>query len=279
MTSAWLVRQALSIASAFPRPESIALSEREKVRQRRFFRVFLYDADDGRYVLDYVTSKGVRVRYYKGKADDTPKEVTIPDQQLPAMRMMAEQYLGELEIRYDSPLELVALNWLGIPYLMLAWSKLTGSIMRRRKLVRGDRMSVLRMFLEKTLKDSKYSGSVVSVMLHFYGPRVYDDHPQRDELENYHSLLLASLLKSGDLKYWDGNYSITSDAINTLTAFEVEERRHSDNRARQTAMNWLTAILAIVGALQVAHDYFHWEWPVPKSTDASSSMPVDPSGR
>lgn len=244
------MRMALQFASAFPPPERIALSDRKKVRQRRFFRVFLYDVDDGRYVLDYVTSRGVRARYYRG-SDDLPHEVTILNSQLLGLRMKAEQYFAELEIRYDSPTELVIFNWLGIPYAMLAWSRLTGSIMRRRKLVRGDRIEVLRMFLENTLKNSKYSGSVVSVMLDRYGPRVYDEHPQRDELENYYQLTLTSLVASGDLISSQGLYALSPGALNTLAAHEIEERRHADTRTRQTTMNWLTFILAIIGMLQV----------------------------
>lgn len=52
----------------------------------------------------------------------------------------------------------------------------------------------------------------------------------QNELMNYYGLLLDSLKESEDLTATQQNgYSLKPKALNTLAAFEQEERRHRDN--------------------------------------------------
>ncbi|NTA19837.1 hypothetical protein [Agrobacterium tumefaciens] len=68
----------------------------------------------------------------------------------------------------------------------------------------------------------------------------------------YYALLLGALKESGDLEAFDNvsNYGLKPQALNTISAFGLEERRHNENRNIQIAIVALTVILLVVGAAQ-----------------------------
>jgi len=67
--------------------------------------------------------------------------------------------------------------------------------------------------------------------------------------------MIQALLVSGDIEEHRHSYRITGKAINTLSEYEVENRRHTEAINQTTHIKWLTGILAIVGIIQVAIVY------------------------
>ncbi|MBY3143965.1 hypothetical protein, partial [Rhizobium laguerreae] len=70
-------------------------------------------------------------------------------------------------------------------------------------------------------------------------------------------------------------YRLNPMALNTISAFDLEERRHSDNNNIQTGIFWLTIVLMVVGVIQAgAAGYEQWWKPPETFTGTLGSIPV-----
>ncbi|MDM7853269.1 hypothetical protein [Pseudochrobactrum kiredjianiae] len=80
----------------------------------------------------------------------------------------------------------------------------------------------------------------------------------------YYTLLLDSMKEVQDLeKTQHHGYALKPQALNTITSFDLEEQRHTDNQNTQKRIFWLTVVLIVVGIVQagaVAYDTW-WKSP------------------
>ncbi|MGV8937411.1 MAG: hypothetical protein ACOH2J_09835 [Allorhizobium sp.] len=73
----------------------------------------------------------------------------------------------------------------------------------------------------------------------------------------HHGFLLDTLKETGDLTEAQHGFALHPQALNTVAAYELEERRHHENAATQNGIRLLTTILTLVGIVQAvaaAHD-------------------------
>jgi hypothetical protein len=240
------------------------LSDRSAVSKRDYFTVYAIDDDtDHRAVLFYTTTHGARALVFRRNANTPGLECNVLNAGIASQRLEIVQYFAELEIRYSSAWEFVLHRLVGYAHLALLRDRMSQAWFNQRKFVRKDRNDVLRSFVEATLKKVDYKTSHLGLMTDLYGPRGAQ-HPGYEPIANYYELLLTALVEHGDLKLLGHQYSLAAKGLNTLADHEEDERRHRDNRGRQTVLGLLTAALVIVGLGQLA--FQTWDRIFPASS-------------
>ena len=90
----------------------------------------------------------------------------------------------------------------------------------------------------------------MSLFSKIYGDRAYG-HPRFDNEWVMFELLLKSLHESGEISEDAGKYSLKGKALETIAAYEEQERRHRDNVIHNRQILGLTFVLTVIGILQV----------------------------
>ncbi|MGR9178862.1 hypothetical protein ACU8OR_25360 (plasmid) [Rhizobium leguminosarum] len=138
---------------------------------------------------------------------------------------------------------------------LIFWDRLRQRLFNRRKLVRHDRIAVLKLFVERTMWKRDYAVSSPGLFQDIHTYRGFN-HPQRDEMLQYYGLILDSFRQSGDLTLDGPVYKLTGKGVASLSSFEMEERRFKENLRQQRAVVWLTFVIVGVGLLQAAATWF-----------------------
>lgn len=144
---------------------------------------------------------------------------------------------------------LILFHFLKYAFWVVAYSKVRQVFFNRYRLTRHDRMKVLNHILSETLNRHDYRAYHTELLTKFYSMQ-WVRHPQKEELLRYYSLLLESLAASGELKKDGVTYVLAAGALNTIAAYELEERRHRDNYRVQSGIFALTFVLALIGIAQ-----------------------------
>jgi hypothetical protein len=89
--------------------------------------------------------------------------------------------------------------------------------------------------------------------------------------------MLDALKESGDLAATEHHgYRLTPTALNTMSAFVQEERRHTDNYKIQRGIFWLTIALMFFGLVQAgAATYEQWLKPPETFTGTVGGQPFN----
>jgi hypothetical protein len=208
-----------------------------------------------KFIVQDMDESGVSGLWFETERDKKPAKRKLTNRELEDYRISFQEQLPRYSLKYT--------GWFG-----LLWGQLTLAPARRRfmerlaqgwynawPIARRGRLEVLRFFLDRTIQKRDYKSSYVGLVADMFGNR-YVAHPQEQETDTYYQLVLASLKASGDLEDNQGTYSLSSQAIKTLAAYEEEERRHRDNVRIQVALAVLTFVLMIIAAVQAYVSYW-----------------------
>jgi hypothetical protein len=248
----------------------------DRVLQRDYVQVSLFD-DQYWYDLKYLTSRGARAEIVR-RHEHPPEwtEGSVLNAAFTSMTFRVVDYYREIEIRYDSAGEYLLHQLFGYRHLARINDRFQQFRFNRRRLVRRDRIAVLRAIAEATIRRDDARFSRVGIMAELYGMR-WPLHPEGDSVERYCELMLESLAAAGDLTSTDGyEYRLAPGGLRTLADFELEERRHRQMRSRQTATIFLTVVLAAIAGLD-AFQVWNASAKAPR-TGALETLATDEAG-
>jgi len=200
------------------------------------------------FLVDSLDRKGLLGRWWNGNRFES--ECCIPYAYLAFDEVQITHYIGIYEFGFASPLSFLVQEVLRWPYLLIARDRIAQFFFNKQTLVRKDRIHVLRLIVEATLSERTFSCSSPRLMSLLYSNR-WVFHPDKAQSLAYCSLLLDSLVASGDLTREQGAYRLAPKALATLAQFEEDERKHRDLIVQQRILKWLTAGLVLVGGAQV----------------------------
>ncbi len=131
------------------------------------------------------------------------------------------------------------------------WSEDTKQYFYNRKqLATFDRIEILRAIVQMKMTGHGEHFMAMDILTNLYSMR-WVLHPDSDIHETRIQLFVDSFLESGELASAGGAYyTVTGKAINTLSKYEEQERRHHENKSLQNRMLFLTFALVAVGLLQ-----------------------------
>ncbi|ELN6883895.1 hypothetical protein RZY40_002100 [Vibrio alginolyticus] len=200
-------------------------------------------------LIDAANEKGLRgKKWQSGKVEQV---ASIPYDKLddPNVYFDINHFYKIYDFKFNSLTEYFFKAILPFNKCLILLEKVGIFVANRKRLVRSERMETLQLILEKSIEDPKYKVSAVSLMSLLHSQKwVY--HPDKDRQITYNNLLLKSLKNSGDLKYEDGSYQITESALNTLSDYELESKKHKQMLTQSKAITFLTVVLIIVGLTQ-----------------------------
>lgn len=248
-----LLKTACRIATRRPAPNLIPRSLPRAAGLDCFSLILNGKDNDWSLLVDSASPQGVTGRWLEGESYSLPTSVTWGVALDSAID--CSHYLGVHEFQYKSPLQFIVREGLFLPHFDVFRDRLQQDRFNREGLVRLDRMTILRFLTEESIKKRGYKVSSVTLAANLYSNRVFF-HPEREQMLNYCSLLLDSLVKSKDLILDECAYSLAPQALQTIAAYEEDDRRHRDMLAQQRALKWFTFVLIFVGLMQV---YASWK--------------------
>lgn len=248
-----LLKAAIKLALRKPAPTLIPRSLPRAASVDCFMVTLTGSVDDWSLLVDTAGPCGIKGRWLDAGSYDRP--VSIPWTNLRDAEFQCTHFLGPFEFEYRSPQTLLLRENLQLSRLQVLRDRVTQMRFNRLRLVRKDRIEMLRIILESSIDKSSFHTSSVTLAANLYTNRLFF-HPEREQMLNHCSLLLKSLVASGDLTLKDGAYRLTPKALHTLSQYEEDDRRHRDMLAQQKALKWLTFSLIFVGLLQA---YASWK--------------------
>ncbi len=194
-------------------------------------------------------------RKWNGNQYFDAHEINVKD--VSPSQIKIRHYYGSCTIKYDTLYDYIINGATGIEKFKADISRFIHGthkfIFNRKSLATKERIELLRFLIDRHIsaEDKDKTVHVLMVMQELYSVYCHY-HPQFEQQKERLRLLLDSFVESGELRSTDGGlcYKITPKAMTTLSNCEIEERRHTENSARQRQLNWLTGALVFVGFLQ-----------------------------
>lgn len=252
---------AINLAMRKPAPDSIPISNMERVRKRDYFVVTLGPENDrNKFLIRQLTDDGFSGLWFEG-AGSRSTERNISYSELHNLNVLITHYFRTVEIRYYSPTEFVFKYLLGYQYTAYARAELGRYLFNLRSLDEKRRIHVLRVLLDSEINNNPVR-SVLSLMSELYGVN-WMQHRRHGQLYTYYEMMLESLIISGDVRRnANRTIEITPQAINTIDAFAEEERRHNGIVVGQRWMLWVTIAVCIATAFQAYRSWYPASTPV-----------------
>ena len=128
-------------------------------------------------------------------------------------------------------------------------------VYNKQKFAALERIELLRSIIDLGFRTQSEGFMTLDLMTELYSLR-WVAHPESHEQENQLQLFVDSFLDSGEIRTINNiNYFVTGKAINTLSKYEEQERRHSENIRLQNRLVILTCAIVGVGLLQALVTY------------------------
>lgn len=247
-TRPWWKRAAIRVA-LYSRPPQQQDIFAEAPRDQDFFHIYLHDREGvRRFIVREMNDESVLGLWFDDPRGQ-PQERLVTNDDLKGMAVSFLHTYRSARFTYTTPLSLFRALWTFYPARSVWWDNMLQRQFNQTELVRGDRMRVLRHFVQKNIEKPDYHASVVTVIADIYTSRSVL-HPRYDQTESHYSMILDSLVHSGDLARDGASYSMKDQAVATLENMEAEKERHDDNIRQQSRIGWLTAALIILTILQ-----------------------------
>lgn len=246
----WLMLRAISISLKKPSGSMIPTSG-DRALRNDVYVIYLLDKEGvARFLVNSRNGNDlIGKRSHDGR--NFVEEAVLPTSELPDFKLWVQHYYRGWTF-YNLGLPTFFRNYLtGFPFFRVKIDRLIQSRFNKQLLTRMDRYKVLEHITAKNMKDRACRTSAIDLMTAFYTKR-WVNRPDKGELLTYYTFLLGALKETGALEAFDNgsNYGLKPQALNTISAFGLEERRHNENRNIQIAIVALTVILLVVGAAQ-----------------------------
>lgn len=218
---------------------------------------------DRRALIDSMSTDTLIGRVWE--EDRFGSEIVIAIEDVPSWNLITSRFYGYNQIEYKSVHEF----WIGEitlrPQRLWIKEKFTQSYYNARTRFRHERIDVLRKLVELHLSQAQTDNallatpsprSIVQLLSEFYGNRIYG-HPQLDDVSARFRLVIESLAASGDLKKTKFHeFQLEPQALETISSYEQDERRHRDSVRQNKRLFWITAIIALATAIQAYSTFF-----------------------
>lgn len=224
-----------------------------------FFAVYLeLPEDNWKFLIDSETSgKGYTGKLWINERDGKDATMLQEFVNSPTASILIEHYYRGYQFDYRSPFRFLlaqSFNWHG---LIMVKDRISQQRFNRRKLIRAERLELLRYLVEETIQrpGAKFDPITLGMRLH---SRRWFYHPNREEHQSHLRLLLQSLQKTGDLEKQDTAWVVSAQALATLSERESEEEKHQDNLNTARVGHQISRAVLLVGVLAIVVRFWTW---------------------
>ncbi|MEJ5088386.1 hypothetical protein [Brucella pseudogrignonensis] len=247
----------------------------DRAKDNDCYAVYLLDeTGEARFLVMNIEGTQVQGKWSHDSKTFTEEKV-IATSQLPDFTVYIQHYYRTWTFYSIGIWQFLRYRWSRWPWIRVTFDRLLQSRFNKKELARQARMEVLEYVLAETMKDRKFQTHPTTLLTHLYSVR-WVHRPDNDELINYYTFMLDALKDSGDLEVTQHHgYKLAPKALNTVSAFVQEERRHGDNYKIQRGIFWLTIALMFVGLVQAgAAAYEQWLKPPEIFTGNLGNQPI-----
>lgn len=188
---------------------------------------------------------------WNGKKYEDPHK--LPVHEIKNYQLRITHYYGLAEIVYTNILNFAWHRISGWVYAKVHYKqqayKLSQFAFNRKKLLTKKRIELIQFMIEDQIQRDHKGISTLDLMTKLYSLH-WVLHPDSKYQEEKLELYLDSLVNSGDLERVNGEYVVQGKAINTLEAYQEEERRHRESVRIQRRIVALTLFIAIFALVQ-----------------------------
>lgn len=246
-----LLKVASSIVFRKPIPDSIPLTGMDRLVTRDYFSLHLGKRD----FLALEKSSGGLTGFWWNDRFEAGRPASLPIKVAATMPQIYTQYYKEAELEFNGSLAFL----IGVASFKaqrnVFLSRLRQRRFNRKELARDHRIKLLNFMYEETVRQRDFQTSALDYLVSKYGPMIIN-HPDRDELVSHHTLILESLVSSGDLRKQQNRFLLNPAALSTLARSEQEDRRHQDSVRESRRLVVVTWLLVGVGVLSALSTYF-----------------------
>lgn len=243
-------------------PERWSLSDDPATRPN-FTYLRFFEEEEGMY-YDFLVREIVPRHGFEGIHFDQQgngySEASIRFSSIDNPKFRIERMYRLVSVQYDSPLQYICGE--------LTFKHVRAYLSEKRKQAkfkksfkfRADRMQVLTEIVEfyrskwrddSASPQSQFRFSSIDMFSRICSEQVWG-HPNVQLYLGEFTLVLDSLVASGDLKKRELEYWLDGKALRTLSKYAEEERRHQDSENHNRAIRGLTWVLIFVTLLGVA---------------------------
>lgn len=250
---------AIYLAMRRPSPEIIPLSGEDRIKSRNYNTIYL--TDDHHEPICYlvsITNSFATAKWYN-EVGQYPAEVCIPSRNLADFSIEIHSYLRSSELHFKNPFIYILFLVAKIQNILLFVDNFAQFFYNSRPLIFRQRAEVLKIVYSNYISgDNDLPGGfgVTNLCNNMFGSRFWK-HPQRESIQKHYSLILDSLVKTGDLEYGSFStiYKLTPAGYKTLESTIIEERRLSLQNSLQTTLVILTLCMAAATIVQACVAY------------------------
>ncbi|PQV57540.1 hypothetical protein LX70_01346 [Defluviimonas denitrificans] len=220
-------------------------------------------ADARIFLIDTITKDSLLGRLWNGECFDINADIPLKSLQL--WELEITRFYGYSQTKCQGVWDFWLTELTFAPQRSWIKGRLTQSYYNARTRFRHERVDVLRKLVQLHLQHAQTQNallttpepkSIIQLLSDFYGNRIYA-HPQLDEVSARFRLVIESLAASGDLKKANlHEFQLEPQALETISSYEQDERRHRDSVRQNKRLFWITVIIAIATALQAYSAFF-----------------------
>jgi hypothetical protein len=242
-----LVWRSLDIALRRNAPSTVSLAD----RSANYYAVYLQALDrSNAFMAEEILEEGIGGRWWSDAEARFADPCCVPYRWLHRYHLDIRYLYAGWSFHITGSKRFLWYHLISYAFFKVRLSHFSQIVFNRLTLRRYDRMKVLSHMLERTLEDREYQTANTQLLTDFYSVR-WVQRPDKLELERYYKMLLESLEQTGDVAKSELGYRLASKAINTVSEYELEERRHRDNYLVQRGILFLTSALTLIGVAQV----------------------------
>lgn len=249
--------RALNKALEKPAPDRISLSAPAAL-DNVFCSVTLQNFDSTtRILLRKRNGAGYKALIWRGEQDVIEKTLTVEDIEVSKFELRIERYYQGYQFSFTDPKVFLLAETFQWHKLVKIRDRVSQSIYNKRRLVREERIDLLRHLVERKIENPRdeINPLMLAVQRH---SRKWLYHPDKDRHKAHLEIVLDSFLDSGDLVKKNINYVVTGKALVTLSEYELSVQRHKDQINTAKVGNRLTWAIVIVGVAGILSQVWMW---------------------
>ncbi len=249
--------RAINKALEKPAPDRIPLSAPGSL-ENDFCSVTLQNSESStRILLRKRCEVGYKALVWRGEQGGIEETLTVEDIEPSKFHLRIARYYQGYQFDFTDPKAFLLADACQWHKLVKIRDRVSQSIYNKRRLVREERIDLLRYLVERKIenpRDEIYP-LMLAVQRH---SRKWLYHPDKDRHKAHLELVLDSFLDSGDLVKKSSNYVVTGKALVTLSEYELSVQRHKDQISTAKVGNKLTWAIIIVGVAGILSQVCMW---------------------
>ncbi len=182
--------------------------------------------------------------------------------QLVSFNTTISHYYGLYEIKFEGVSDYI---WdavlLRTPYMRIWLNKIKQLAYNQINPFRLKRVQVLELLVERHLENGGQAVSSWEIMEELYSIRWFG-HPKGEAAHKRLQLFMSSLVATGEIVEDESPFCfrVKGKALDTLSSFELEERRYKEMLSLQKKMTFLTVVIALATILTVDQTPLIWSF-------------------